>query len=128
MPYQRERHSGTIIAVPAMAASRWSQIDCGSVMSAMASIGSKAVVLVVPEVATTAHGTRPAARSRATASPRAAARMARAGPVGAAPRPGGRAGLRDGAGDRVEWVEEGWSAPGRQPRRCELGELLSRAD
>ncbi len=42
----------------------------------MSAIGSSAVVVVVPVVATTAHGRRPAARSAAIASVRASGRIA----------------------------------------------------
>ena len=44
----------------------------------MARTGSSAVVVVVPVVATTAHGTRPAARSSAIAAASASGRSANA--------------------------------------------------
>ena len=60
MPSHSARHSGRIIAEPAMAASTWSQRPCARAISAMGSSGSKAVVVVVPVVATTAQGRWPA--------------------------------------------------------------------
>ena len=76
MPSHIQRHSGRIMAEPAMAASTCSHSPCRAAIAAMSAIGSIAVVVVVPVVATIAQGTRPAARSSAIARSSAPARMA----------------------------------------------------
>jgi hypothetical protein len=63
MPSHSSRASGSTIAEPAIAASTCSHIPNFSAMRATASIGSNAVVVVVPLVATTAHGVKPRSRS-----------------------------------------------------------------
>jgi hypothetical protein len=75
-PCQSGRHSSRTIAEPAMAASTCSQAPCAAQIVAMASIGSKAVHVVEPDVATTAHGVQPRARSSRIASARASGRIA----------------------------------------------------
>ena len=62
------RISGRIAAVPPYEASTWSHIPWRPQISAIAGTGSMAVVEVVPTVATTATGTRPARRSFSTAA------------------------------------------------------------
>ena len=62
MPCHIQRHSGRIIAEPAIAASTCSQRPCRRATAAICSIGSSAVEVVVPVVATTAQGLRPAAQ------------------------------------------------------------------
>ena len=64
------------LAEPAIAASTWSQSPCLAVTAAIASMGSSAVVAVVPVVATTAQGTAPAARSRSIAASSSSAHIA----------------------------------------------------
>ena len=76
MPDHSGRHSGRIIAEPAIAASTCSHRPCAAATVAIGSSGSNAVVVVVPQVATTAHGRSPAATSAATASASASGRMA----------------------------------------------------
>ena len=70
------------MAVPASAASTWSQSAWRLATPAMPAMGSSAVVPVVPTVATTAQGRRPATRSASTASASASTRMAWARSVG----------------------------------------------
>ena len=49
MPSHIHRHSGRIIALPAIAASTWSQMPWRAATAAMAATGSIAVVAVVPD-------------------------------------------------------------------------------
>ena len=64
MPSHIQRHSGRIIADPAIAASTCSQSAVLLASVAIASIGSSAVDVVVPAVATTAQGRAPAREIR----------------------------------------------------------------
>ena len=75
-PAHSGRHSSRTIADPAIAASTCSQAPCSAQIVAIASIGSKAVQVVEPDVATTAHGVQPRARSSRIASASAAGRIA----------------------------------------------------
>ncbi len=63
MPSHIQRHSGRIMALPAMAASTWSQRWWRWATAASAATGSMAVTAVEPTVATMAQGSMPAARS-----------------------------------------------------------------
>ena len=81
-PSSTWRISGRIAAVPPYDASTCNHIPCFSQISAMAGTGSMAVVEVVPTVATTASGTRPARVSFSTALASAAASILSAESVG----------------------------------------------
>ena len=73
-----QRSSGTSAAIPLIAASTCSQAPAPAVTAAMSATGSKAPDEVVPRVAHTKNGTRPASRSAAIAAARASGRMANA--------------------------------------------------
>ncbi len=76
IPSHSQRHSGRIIALPAIAASTCSQMPWRRATVARPRTGSIAVVAVVPVVATTAQGTIPAAMSASTSAANASGRMA----------------------------------------------------
>ena len=71
-PSHIQRHSGRIIAEPAIAASTCSHTPSRRAIAAIAATGSMAVEAVVPVVATIAAGTTPRARSSAIAAASAA--------------------------------------------------------
>jgi hypothetical protein len=77
-PALTQRSSGHSAAMPAWAASTCNQIPSRRQMAASSGTGSKAVVDVVPAVAHTKKGRRPAARSSAMAASSASGRMANA--------------------------------------------------
>ena len=77
MPSHIQRHSGNIIALPAIAASTCSHTPCRSATAAIAATGSIAVVAVVPVVATMAQGRAPAAISARIFASRSSGRMAK---------------------------------------------------
>jgi hypothetical protein len=70
------RYSGQTAADPAYAASTCSQARCRAAIAPISGNGSIAVVEVVPTVATTSAGTRPAARSAAIAASSASGSIA----------------------------------------------------
>jgi hypothetical protein len=72
-PSNGPRQSGNKATTPAYAESTWSHRPSRSAISAMAATGSADVDEVVPTVATTAIGRRPAPRSAAIAAWSAAA-------------------------------------------------------
>ena len=73
------RHSGKIMADPAIAASTCSHSPYSRATAAMAATGSRAVDVVVPVVATTAQGRRPSATSLRIAPSRASGSRAYSG-------------------------------------------------
>jgi hypothetical protein len=75
MPAHIQRHSGRIIADPAMAASTCSQMAWRRAMSASSRLGSIDAVAVPPTHAAMAQGLRPAARSCSISALSAAARI-----------------------------------------------------
>ena len=77
-PASSPRNSGHTAADPAMAPSTCSHMPAASATGAIAGTGSTASELVVPMVAITRHGTRPAARSSSTAAASRSGRRAKA--------------------------------------------------
>ena len=134
-PSHIHRHSGSTIAEPAMAASTCSQRPCRRAIAAMSSIGSTAVLVVVPVVATTAQGTRPACAIRGNGLARARRphrpiRVERIQPQMVAAEAGEQRGLLDRAVAVRRRVDDERRGSGLQPasREAVVGRALARAE